>query len=239
MRPRQRLRQHMDTPTRDADSFKGGAFIPLILTEVHRQRDPEFLEYLGNILRGENLKEAVEYFNTAKISESATLQKATTITPRSADATKINMERLAKLDAPGREYIGEVISGNYDPENAPPDHRLVLKIGALVIFTGNFRKFINGTKGIITNLDDTIITVRLLEDGREVGVARDIWIRFEYDVDPLTRVVEEAEVGRYTQFPLRLGYAMTIHKAQGITLDSVIIDKGQGYFFAHGQLYAA
>lgn len=98
--------------------------------------------------------------------------------------------------------------------------------------------WINGTSGIIEELDADVITVRIISNGNTVEVKREEWINYKYDYDRETGKVIEKEIGKFIQFPLQLGYALTIHKAQGKTLDTVIIDINKGAF-DHGQLYVA
>jgi ATP-dependent exoDNAse (exonuclease V) alpha subunit len=120
----------------------------------------------------------------------------------------------------------------------PAPLALELKVGALVVFVKNSDKWHNGSMGIVRSLSARDVTVQLLSDSRElVTVKPDKWEKIEYARDENDRLIER-EVGSYKQFPLNLGYAMTIHKAQGKTLDAVIVDISRGAF-AHGQVYVA
>lgn len=229
---------HEDAFFFDAHAYKEGNFSRLELAHVHRQSDQEFLQHLDSILHQENLDETIKYFNAAQITDPKIVQESMTITPTNRAANSINNARLAAIPSPERCYSA-VIFRQFNSANAPAPLNLRLKTGALIIFTNNSQGIINGTRGIVTDLSDTIITVRLLDNGNEIGVECDEWFEYEYEVDSLTGEIEEYEVGSYRQFPLRLGYAMTIHKAQGMTLDSVVIEKKGSSFFASGQLYVA
>ena len=115
---------------------------------------------------------------------------------------------------------------------------LKLKVGALVVFVKNSDKWYNGAMGIIKDLSTREINVQLLSGTREtVSVKPDKWSKIEYSRDENDKLIEK-EIGSYKQFPLMLGYAMTIHKAQGKTLDAVVLDISRGAF-AHGQVYVA
>ena len=115
---------------------------------------------------------------------------------------------------------------------------LTLKVGALVVFVKNSDKWHNGSMGIVQNLTAREITVQLLNKDHDIVTVRpDKWEKIEYTRDENDRVIEN-EVGSFKQFPLNLGYAMTIHKAQGKTLDAVVVDISRGAF-AHGQTYVA
>lgn len=222
----------------DAAAYRNGDFCKVELTKVYRQHDMELLNHLANIRTDEAIEEAVAYFNTAKIRETEVVKTALTITPYRRVADGINAARLDSLQAPARTYACTV-SGQFDDKAETPAPRvLTLKVGALVIFNRNISpECINGTSGIVAGMDDDAISVRL-RSGSTVAVAREKWQKFAYEYNRDTGKVEETEVGTFTQFPLQLGYALTIHKAQGKTLDKVIIDMDKGTF-AHGQLYVA
>lgn len=116
-----------------------------------------------------------------------------------------------------------------------------MKIGALIIFTRNVREHgkdcLNGAMGIIQELGQKEIKIKLLATNEVVTIKPEKWQKIEYSRDENDKLIEN-ETGSYRQFPIMLGYAMTIHKAQGKTLDSVIIDISRGAF-AHGQTYVA
>src|SRR5205085_9729240 len=97
------------------------------------------------------------------------------------------------------------------------------------------KKFFNGKIGVITNISDEEITV--LSDGEEIKVGRHTWENIKYSVDPETRQIQERTIGTFTQFPLRLAWAITIHKSQGLTFDKVVIDAENA--FVNGQVYVA
>jgi ATP-dependent exoDNAse (exonuclease V) alpha subunit len=130
------------------------------------------------------------------------------------------------------------LSGNFAERDVPAPMNLELKIGALVVFVKNGDKWHNGSMGIVQKLGTREIIVQLLNRERDVVVVKpDKWQKIEYVRDENDRLVEN-ETGAYKQFPLALGYAMTIHKAQGKTLDSVVVDISRGAF-EHGQTYVA
>lgn len=223
----------------DAKSYQKGAFEKIELTEVYRQSDKELLQYLQNLRRDENIAETVDYFNRSETYSPDFMNTAITITPYRAVAEGINRRRLAALEADAKDYEAQ-LNGSFEKmQDTPSPKTLTLKEGALVVFNkNNYPDYINGTSGIVEKLEDRYIIVRCLQDNKFITVRREEWKSFAYDVNEETGEVTEKETGSFIQFPLQLGYALTIHKAQGKTLDRVIVDIDRGAF-AHGQLYVA
>lgn len=223
----------------DAKSYQKGGFEKVELTEVYRQVDDELLTYLKNLRRDENLPETISYFNRAEDYPEDFINTAITITPYRQVAESINQRRLAALSDNERSYEATLTGSFEKMKDTPSPKTLTLKEGALVIFNkNNYPDYINGTSGIIEKLDERAIVVRCLQDNKYITVRREEWKSFAYDIDEETGEVKEKETGSFIQFPLQLGYALTIHKAQGKTLDRVIVDIDRGAF-AHGQLYVA
>ena len=223
----------------DALAYQKGAFEKIELTEVYRQSDKELLSYLQNLRNDENLPETVEYFNRRENYPPDFAATAITITPYRSVADGINRRRLAELQTPEREYEAQLAGSFEKMQDTPSPKVLTVKEGALVVFNkNNYPDYINGTSGIVEKLEDRYIVVRCLQDNKFITVRREEWKSFAYDINEETGDVTEKETGSFIQFPLQLGYALTIHKAQGKTLDRVIIDIDRGAF-AHGQLYVA
>lgn len=219
----------------DSNVFKRGNFIKYTFDMVYRQNDVPLLENLVRLRNNDT--HALEFFNNCKINDETRRENAVIITPFRAVAEQINTSRLAQIPEPEIAYSG-VLSGNFSERDVPAPLNLSLKIGALVVFVKNGDKWHNGSMGIVRGLNAREIIVQLLSDNHEtVSVKPDKWAKIEYSRDENDRLIEN-EVGAYKQFPLNLGYAMTIHKAQGKTLDTVIIDVARGCF-AHGQAYVA
>ena len=219
----------------DSNVYRRSNFVRFNFDLVYRQSDMTLLEKL-NALRGGD-KTAIEFFNTCSIVDLERRCNAVIITPFRAVAERINAERLAQIAADPINYFGE-LSGNFSERDVPAPLNLELKVGALVVFVKNGDKWHNGSMGIIKSLGAKEIVVQLLNQNRDiVTVKKEKWQKIEYSRDENDRLIEN-ETGAYKQFPLNLGYAMTIHKAQGKTLDTVIIDISRGAF-EHGQTYVA
>lgn len=219
----------------DSNVYKRAHFIKFNFDMVYRQNDMPLLDNLRR-LRGNDVG-ALEFFNNCKITDDARRETAVIITPFRAVAERINANRLAQIDAPEITYNG-ILSGNFSERDVPAPLNLTLKVGALVVFVKNNDKWHNGSVGLVRELGAREIIVQLLNPARDIVVVKpEIWQKIEYSRDENERLVEN-EVGSFKQFPLNLGYAMTIHKAQGKTLDAVIVDISRGAF-AHGQTYVA
>ncbi|MCL2749368.1 MAG: DEAD/DEAH box helicase [Alphaproteobacteria bacterium] len=223
----------------DAHAFKRMNFERANFDFVYRQNDDALLSHLSRLRQDSDAADALAYFNNLKIEDPIQRANAVIITPFRAVADRINANRLAQIAAPEIVYTGELI-GNFNEKDVPAPMNLTLKVGALVVFVKNSDRgdWHNGSMGIVRELGAKEILVQLLSDKREiVTVKQDKWGKIEYSHDENEKLIEN-ETGSYKQFPLALGYAMTIHKAQGKTLDAVVVDISRGAF-AHGQTYVA
>ncbi len=220
----------------DANVYKRAHFIKYDFDTVYRQSDAGLL---GNLqkLRNNDVS-ALSFFNKCCIVDADMRKNAVIITPFRAVAERINADRLNQIDAPEIEYVG-VLDGAFNANDVPAPMNLKLKVGALVVFVKNGDKWHNGSVGIVENLGAKEIIVHLIDDDKYdlVVVKPEKWAKIEYSRDENDRIAEN-EIGSYKQFPLMLGYAMTIHKAQGKTLNKVVLDISRGAF-AHGQTYVA
>ena len=223
----------------DSHVYKRADFMRADFDLVYRQSDDALLNNLKTLRLAENPAPALEYFNSCKIEDASKRANAVIITPFRAAADSINKARLEQIAAPMVSYNGE-LTGNFNEKDVPAPMNLTLKVGALVVFVKNSDRgdWHNGSTGIVCDLGANEIKVRLLGgDKKIVDVKPEKWEKMEYARDENAKLMEN-EVGSYRQFPLALGYAMTIHKAQGKTLDAVVVDISRGAF-AHGQTYVA
>ena len=204
----------------DSNVYKRANFIRYNFDMVYRQNDAPLLNNLSKLRN--NQLEALDFFNSCRIQDEERRKNAVIITPFRAVAERINADRLNQIQAPEIVYSGE-LSGTFSEKDVPAPLQLTLKIGALVVFVKNGDKWHNGSMGIVRNLSAKEIQVQLLSGNKEiVNVKPEKWQKIEYIRDENDRLMEN-EVGAYKQFPLNLGYAMTIHKAQGLEYDHVKI----------------
>ncbi len=219
----------------DSHVYARSDFVRFSFDRVYRQNDGELLDKLVR-LRGGDVG-ALDFFNKCKITDAARRANAVLITPYRQQAEYINAARLRAINAPEISFVG-VLEGNFSEKDVPAPMKLNLKVGALVVFVKNSDKWHNGSMGRIVDMGVHGLKVELLNAARTVvNVKPEKWEKIEYIRDENDRL-QEHEIGSYKQFPLNLGYAMTIHKAQGKTLDAVVVDISRGAF-AHGQTYVA
>lgn len=226
--------------------------LPLELKRVFRQKDENFLSILNYLRTGQNLSESVNKLNRLCLDQDYSSAAWTTLVPTRKLASEINKKHLAKLSGPTKEFVGEIegkffSNQNYRGKNEdeldrmlPAPYRLRLRIGARVVFTKNGSAWVNGTTGIVRDIKPNVIQVQIDDEGVDVvvDVQRTSWKKGKYRYDQATSSVVSQTVGSFKQFPLALGWAMTIHKAQGQTLSRVIVDLDWGTF-ATGQAYVA
>ena len=232
----QQAYEHTNAYFFDSNVYKRANFIKYDFNTVYRQSDNDLLQNLMRLR--DNDAGALGFFNACRIEDENVRKNAVIITPFRAIAERINTERLNQINTPEMKYVG-VLAGNFNANDVPAPMDLYLKQGALVMFVKNGDKWHNGSMGIVEKLGAREILVQLLDDNKNdlVVVKPEKWEKIEYSRDENDRIVEN-EIGSYKQFPLALGYAMTIHKSQGKTLSKVVIDISRGAF-AHGQTYVA
>ncbi len=217
------------------------------LREIHRQSDPAFKAMLNAVRHGVVTADIAEVLNTTgarPVPEPVEGEPPIiTLATRNDIVNRINQRHLDALPGPVQTARADV-SGDFGRGEAyPADVELQLKVGAQVMFLrndiggkGEGPRWVNGSIGTVTRIAGGSVRVEL--DGREHDVEPAVWERFRYAYDPGSRKLTRDIVAEFTQFPLRLAWAVTIHKSQGKTYDRAIIDLGSGAF-APGQTYVA
>lgn len=209
------------------------------LTKVFRQQDLTFLKLLSNIREGNDLTTTISEFNRRCHIGNVEEDGVIILTPDNATAGWINHSRLSRIQSPEHEYEGIIVGQfNIETDRLPAPKNLKLKAGAQVMLTKNDsnHRYVNGTIGVVKELSPQAVIVE--SNGMTFTVQREKWesVRYVYDENQ-GRIISRT-IGTYTQFPLMLAWAVTIHKSQGKTFDRVHIDLSNGAF-AEGQLYVA
>ncbi|MBI3507666.1 MAG: AAA family ATPase [Proteobacteria bacterium] len=223
--------------------------VSIELERVFRQRDPAFADLLNQLREGRDVEGAIAEINARchrEPDESQIDLPRVVLTPTNRAASMRNAAALRTLEGENRRFTGR-FAGAFDPraERLPSPERLDLKPGAQVMFTKNdpFKRWVNGSLGIVREFKDDGPVVEVAHPGHEgTRVAVDVkpvaWETVRYTWEPVTETIAPEVLGEYVQLPLMLGWATTIHKAQGKTLDAVEIDLDSGAFAA-GQVYVA
>jgi hypothetical protein len=226
----------------DAAVFQKLKWAKIELKKVYRQSDERFVALLNRLRNNQISKEDVELLDRKYLPNFSPDKddQYITLCSHNYKADRINQHELDLL--PGKFYSFKAVVEDDFPENAyPTDFELRLKIGAQVMFTrndsGEDRKYFNGKIGILEEVFDDSLRIFCPSDNTHINVERQVWKNIRYNVNPETNQIEEDLLGTFTQYPLRLSWAITIHKSQGLTFERAIVDAGDS--FAPGQVYVA
>ena len=237
----QLLRPYYDTPYFfGSKALQQVDYVTIQLEKIYRQADMQFVDLLNNIRE-----------NRATQQDFITLQSRynPSFTPKTEEgyirltthnrmADEYNDHEMSRLTTAPFVYDAE-IEGTFPPTSYPTAQNLMLKVGAQVMFIKNDTDglYYNGKIGIVTSLDNDKVCVRCTGEEREIEVAQQEWENAHYTINPETHEIQTEIQGVFRQYPLRLAWAITIHKSQGLTFERAIIDAGHS--FAPGQVYVA
>ena len=224
----------------DAFALKETNLLTIELTEVFRQKDEDFLEILNEIRDGNLSKEHYEKLHERYIPDFEPKEEAYVyLSSHNRISDDINAKKLNELGGKSYFYKANVV-GDFRDNQFPNEETLELKIGAQIMFIRNDatqeKKYFNGKLAEVVDLDEDEIWVRIDGDDEDYKLKKEIWEQKKYTLDTEKNIKEEV-LGSFEQYPIRLAWAVTIHKSQGLTFDRLMIDAGKS--FASGQVYVA
>lgn len=225
----------------NAHVFREMGLVSIELKKVYRQNDPRFISILDNIRTSHVSESDLAMVNTCVGHDVTQEGLSITLSTRRDVVDHINEEKLKELPDSPVIYRG-VVKGEFPESSLPTPLELELKLGAQIMFNKNdkCKRWVNGTLGVIIGFsDDESETIYVHTDNdQDVEVEREVWSNVKYTFNETEKKIEEQEIGTYTQYPLRLAWAITVHKSQGLTFKNVKIDFTGGVFAA-GQTYVA
>lgn len=210
------------------------------LDKIFRQQDPSFIQILNNLRNNTVTAGDVDVLNghyRDTIEEQAT-EGVITLTTHNRAADEMNQRALDRLSTPLHRFEAEV-TGDFPRSMYPVLSTLELKEGAQVMFIRNdaAKAYFNGKLARVAAIEGDTVSVEMLDNGSLYELKKEVWQNTRYTVDPVTKEQQEEVLGVFQQYPVRLAWAITVHKSQGLTFDKAIIDVGKA--FAPGQVYVA
>jgi len=221
-------------------ALKRSKFMGIELNHIFRQSDQRFIDLLNKVRENRMDATTLQELNQRHIPGFNPEEKEgyITLTTHNYQSQQINDSKLGQLVNKSYRFKAEV-QGDFPEYSYPTDPELELKVGAQVMFVKNDteKRFYNGKIGKITNINDETIEVQCPGDYLPMDVEKAEWQNAKYTLNETSQEIDEEVVGTFTQFPLKLAWAITIHKSQGLTFEKAIIDARAS--FAHGQVYVA
>jgi hypothetical protein len=226
----------------ESQAIRQAGMVYLELDKIFRQKDEKFITILNHLRDNEATSADIAFLNSFYKSEEEikNLTDTIIITTHNYKAEEHNQKELAALKS--KPHIFEAVIEKDFPENLYPIPKtLVLKEGAQIMFikndTSGFSEYFNGKMATVKKIEGDEILVRLADSSVEYKLRKEVWENKKYKINEDTKELEEDVIGTFEQYPIKLAWAVTVHKSQGLTFDKAIIDVGQA--FAPGQVYVA
>ncbi|MFY9243901.1 MAG: helix-turn-helix domain-containing protein [Polaribacter sp.] len=223
-------------------AYQEANVVSIELKHIYRQKNEDFIKILNEV-RNDNLSDESAQILNKNYNPTFSPSKDDgyiTLTTHNNRANLINDSQLNKIKNKSYFFDAEV-SGKFNENSYPNDEKLELKVGAQVMFIKNDsspeKKYFNGKIGIVTDISKENVTVQCPNEIDEIVTAKETWENIDYSINEETKEIKEEISGAFSQIPLRLAWAITIHKSQGLTFEKAIIDAEAS--FAHGQTYVA
>jgi PIF1-like helicase/Helix-turn-helix domain/Helicase len=225
----------------EARSLQQNGFVYIELDKIFRQRDDKFIGLLNNLRNNCPTTDDIQTLNTFYKSDSEIreIKEVITLTTHNALADELNLRSLNSLETKAHVFDAR-IEGDFPESMFPVLQRLTLKVGAQIMFTKNDndgKMYFNGKIATVTKIGNGEIEVEMAETKVRYTLKRETWENKKYKIDTEKQELNAEVVGTFEQYPVKLAWAITVHKSQGLTFDKAIIDVGQA--FADGQVYVA
>ncbi|MDZ4714517.1 MAG: helix-turn-helix domain-containing protein [Cytophagales bacterium] len=225
----------------ESQALRQDGFVYIELDKIFRQRDEGFIRLLNNLRNNEPSASDIEVLNSHYLppAEIQDVREVITLTTHNRMADDLNQQALGELKT-GSHILEATVEGDFPESMYPVLHRLELKEGAQIMFTKNDREgkaYFNGKLATITSISGDSVEVSMADSHALFVLRKEVWENKKYTVNASTKELDDEVIGTFEQYPIKLAWAITVHKSQGLTFDKAIIDVGQA--FADGQVYVA
>lgn len=226
----------------EAKALQQSGMVYLELDKIFRQEEDDFIQVLNHLRENQVTSEDIKLLNKHYKSEKEiqSISECITITTHNYKAEQINTKELQNLPGGSSFYQAE-IWGDFPESLYPIPEKLELRVGARIMFIKNDSSgmglYFNGKLATVTALDEDSISVKMDGERGDFSLRKEIWENKKYVINPSNKELDEEVIGTFSHFPIKLAWAVTVHKSQGLTFDKAIIDVGEA--FAPGQVYVA
>ncbi len=226
----------------NSKAIQESLMVTIELKHIYRQKDDVFVKVLNEVRNDKLTQESYDILHQRYIPDFKPKEEEgyITLTTHNNSANNTNKEHLDRIKKKSKFFKAKV-DGTFSEHSYPTDYDLELKLGSQVMYVKNDsspeKRYFNGKIGKIVSFDDDNIVVRCPDDSEDIYTGKELWENIKYTIDKETKEIKEEVIGSFYQYPLRLAWAITIHKSQGLTFERAIIDANAA--FSHGQTYVA